>query len=145
MKLSFSKIKEIKSFCEDLHSTPCYREVIENADSSDFEVEDVRFIDSDSIDSVLAEELQSDLYILGCFNAWFISEQTDIDQDVIEALQEAEAFEALGKLIVKSCDMVEFAQAYAGADGYGHHFNRYDFGQEEIQIGDTLYYVFDNH
>lgn len=144
--MKFSQIKAIKSFCTGLFSTPDYREVLENmADGTDdFEVDNVRFIKSDCIDEILADELGSDNYMLGCFNAWFIADVTGIDTDVIEAMQKAEAYEAIGKLI-KSLDKLEvLASAYASADGYGHHFNSYDFGEEELRIAGTLYHVFDN-
>ena len=105
---------------------------------SDFEVENYRFIHKDYIDGIQQDEIQSDLYILGCFNAWFLADVLGIDTDVIEAMQEAEAYEAIGKLVV-SMDKVEELQAgYASADGYGHHFNHYDGCEDEI--GD--YYAF---
>ena len=138
---------ELKTFCADLHSTPDADEVLECIDNgeSDFFVNNVRFIDTAHIDKILAEELSSCEYSLGCFMSGFIADQTDLDVDVIQTLQTAEAFEALGKLIIKMCDMEEYARAYASADGYGHHFNSYDFGQEEITINDIDYLVFDNH
>lgn len=144
--MKYSQIKAIKSFCESLCSTPDYKEVLQNIldGSEDFEVDNVRFINSDSIDQILAEELSNDDYILGCFNAGFIADCIGIDADVIEAMQKAEAFEAIGKLI-KSLDKVEtMAKAYASADGYGHHFNSYDFGEEELRVNAELFHVFDN-
>lgn len=145
--MKFSECKAIKSFCADLHSEPAWFEVAQNIidDKDDFEVDNVRFIKSDCIDSILAEELGNDDYLLGCFNAWFIADVTDIDTDVIEAMQKAEAYEAVGKLI-KSLDRLEvLASTYASADGYGHHFNGYDGDEEELRVAGTLYHVFDNH
>ena len=146
--MKYSQVKAIKAFTEyTLHSQPDWREVVTElaAGSSDFWIGDVRFIKYSEIDKILAEELENDPYILGCFTAWFIADSTDLDLEVIEALQEAEAYEALGKLIIKSCNMVDFAQDYASADGYGHHFNIYDGGEEELTVNGVTYLVFDNH
>jgi hypothetical protein len=145
--MKFSEIKAIKSFCADLLSTPDWKEVFENIidGTDDFTVDNVRFIKSDCIDSILADELGNDDYILGCFNAWFVADVTGIDTDVIEAMQKVEAYEAIGKLIKSLGKLDVLATAYASADGYGHHFNGYDFGEEEISVDGTLYHVFDNH
>lgn len=149
--MEYSEIKQVKKLCEELFSEPDWREVVENLSSDegseDFEVDGVRFIDSDSIDKIQQEELGSDTYILGCFNSWFLASVLDIDEDVIIALQECEKFEAVGKLVISSGKLAELQEAYASADGYGHHFNRYDFGEEGFRIPsyNKLYYVFDNH
>jgi len=97
---------------------------------SDFEVGDWRFIDADAINDIQQEELSNDLYMLGCFTDWFLANATDIDIEVIQALQEAEAFEALGKLVLPH--IAEIQAEYASTDGYGHHFNRYDGEEYEI-------------
>ena len=146
--MKFSALKEVKEFTEyTLHSQPDWREVVENIEAKwdDFEVDNVRFIKDSEIDKILADELENDLYCLGCFTSSFIADFTGIDLDVIEALQDAEAYEALGKFIVKSCDLEYFASAYASVDGYGHHFNRYDGGEEELNVNGVTYLVFDNH
>lgn len=143
----FTDTLKLARFCKTLHSEPDFREVIGCIEDgeTDFEVDDVRFISDETILEVLAEELSSDEYMLGCFASWFIADQTGVDSDVIDAMQKAEAFEAVGKLILSLCDMEAFAEAYASADGYGHHFNRYDGSEEEITYNGTLYHVFDNH
>ena len=141
--MQLSQFRELKSFCANLASDPCWREVYDNA-SHDFEVEGVRFIAAGVIDEVMCHELGSDLYILGCFNAPFLASILEIDTDVIEAMQKAEAFEALGKLILSMDKLEELQEDYASADGYGHHFNSYDGSEEETEIGGGTYYVFDN-
>ena len=145
--MKYSEIKAVKTFCENLHSEPDWREVFDNATfgEEDFTVNNVRFIADDEILEIMAEELTSDLYCLGSFNASFIAEQCNWPVELVEAAQKGEAFEALGQAIADNCDMEEFAEAYASADGFGHHFNSYDFGEEEIRIDGTLYHVFDNH
>lgn len=85
------------------------------------------------------------MYILGRFNASFLAGIIEIDCDVIEATQKAEAYEAIGKLVKSLGKLEEVAADYAYADGYGHHFNGYDFGEEELTIDGKLYHVFDCH
>ena len=103
---------------------------------SDFTVDaangEFRFICSAEIDSVQCEELASDLYILGCFNATFLSSILDIDEDVIDAMQEHEAYEAVGKLVLAMGKLKELQEAYSSCDGYGHHFAHYDHNEHEI-------------
>lgn len=145
--MKYSEIKNIKAFCADLFSSPDWREVVQNAldGEADFDVDNVRFIADDEIDNIQEEELGNDDYILGCFNAGFLADILGIDQNAIEAMQKAEAFEAIGKLIKSLGKLADLQQAYASADGYGHHFNGYDFSEEEITVNGTLYRVFDNH
>lgn len=145
--LKYSEIKSIREFCINLFSEPDWKEVVSNIAQSedDFEVDNVRFIKSDCIDDIQEEELGNDDYLLGYFNAWFIAVVTGIDMDVIEAMQKAEAYEAIGMLIKSLGKLSELQQAYASADGYGHHFNRYNGNEEELRLNNVTYYVFDNH
>lgn len=145
--MKYSQVKVIKNFCSDLFSSPDWREVTAAIKQGkyDFEVDGVRFINSDNIDEIQQDELSSDLYCLGCFNASFLSGILELDQDAIEAIQKAEAYEALGKLIISMGKLVEVQSEYAFSDGYGHHFNHYDFGMEKLTIDGVDYYVFDNH
>jgi hypothetical protein len=148
--LTFSTIKAIKTFCQDLHSEPCFREVVENivSDENDFEIDNVRFIKSDSILSIMVDEIFGDNYTLGCFSASFIAENSSLNYDLVSACQESEVFEAIGKALNDTLDQDEkesFCEEYASADGYGHHFNGYDFGEEELTINGVLYHVFDQH
>lgn len=144
--MNYSDCKKIKKFCETLTSSPDWREVVQEIDagSSDFEVDGVRFINSSDIDRIQCDELESDEYVLGCFNAWFISDVTGVDPEALEAMQKAEAFEGIGKLILSMDKLEELQQAYVSADGYGHHFNRYDGGEEELCIDGEMFHVFDN-
>lgn len=145
--MKYSQIKQIKAFCESLHSSPDWKEVLSNIldDEDDFEVDNVRFIKDSAIDEIQQGELSSDEYILGCFNAWFLSDVTGIDTEVFEAMQKVDAYEAIGKLILSLDKIGELQQAYVSADGYGHHFNSYDFGEEELKINGETYHVFDQH
>ncbi len=144
--MKYSEIKALKSFCENLASEPDWKEVLTEiiAGFDDFEIDNVRFIKADCIDKIQQDEMKSDLYCLGCFNSWFISDCIDIDRDVIEAMQKAEAYEAIGKLIISLGKLEEMQEEYARLDGYGHHFNRYDGNEETITVNNVEYYVFDN-
>jgi hypothetical protein len=144
--MTFSELKILRAFCQSrLFSEPDWREVVSHAGDDDFEVDNVRFISEAAIDRIQQEELASDPYILGCFNDWFLADVLDLDLDVIKAMQEAYVFEALGKLILSMGKLEALQQAYASADGYGHHFNHYDSGEETVNIDGDTYYVFDNH
>ncbi len=144
--MKYSEIKALKSFCENLTSDPDWKEVLTEIiyGFDDFEINNVRFIKADCIDKIQQDEMKNDLYCLGCFNAWFISDCIDIDRDVIEAMQKAEAYEAIGKLIISLGKLEEMQEEYARLDGYGHHFNRYDGNEETITVNNVEYYVFDN-
>ncbi len=105
--------------------------------SDDFEVEGYRFIRMNCIDDIQLDELSNDEYVLGSFRDYFIAENCEIDLEVVQALQETEKYEVLGRLMVKSG--IEDLQAeYARLDGYGHHFAHYD--HETHEIGE--YYAF---
>ena len=134
--MRLSEARAVKS----LLNSYSVREALErmNDGESDFEVDNYRFIDKAAIDDILAEELESDLYVLGCFNADFLADSTGLPRELIEACQNAEAFEALGKAIADGGHVRDLALNYAGADGYGHHFNHWDGTEERI----GAYYVF---
>jgi len=109
-------------------------------ESDDFEIEDYRFIKVSEIDTIQQDELKDDLYILGCFNADFIADNTDLSFKVVQALQKAKAFEELGELIVDDIETIQ--SEYSRLDGYGHHFGRYDGNEYEITLNDIDYYYF---
>jgi len=147
--VKFSAIKALKTFCEDLISEPCFREVLTCIlnEETDFEVDNVRFITDETILSVMADEIFADDYFLGSFNASFIAENSPLPIEMIEACQESEAFEAIGKGLNAILDQDEkesFCEDYASADGYGHHFNHYDGEEEELGFNGVTFHVFDN-
>ena len=139
--MKYSKIKQLINDCNNI-GVDDWRDVVENLNNgeNDFEVDNHRFINSNNIDEIQQEELESDLYILGCFNSSFLASILDIDQDVLEAMKEAEAFEAIGKLIISLDKLEEVQEQYASADGYGHHFAHYD--HNEHALTDHNYLVF---
>lgn len=112
-------------------------QLIENAEI-DFRIGEYRFIHQDEIDSIQQEELSSDTYILGCFNADFITDNTNLGYEIVKALQQGEQFIALGKFIVNNGYLEGIQAEYARLDGYGNHFASYDHKTLEYQE----YYVF---
>jgi hypothetical protein len=144
--MNLTQIKQVKKFCESLHSKPCWKEVIENIENfcPDFTISEVRFICDTKIQDILEDEISSDTYTLGCFIASAIAEATDWPEFLIKAAQEGEQYEAIGEAMTGE-HVANLASIYVSMDGYGHHFNRWDFSAEELTIGDKFYHVFDNH
>lgn len=101
---------------------------------------DWRFIRMDDADDILTKELESDPYILGCFNASFIASCSDLSIEIVEALQEGEKYEALGQHLIDTGCVSEMAEEYARYDGFGHHFAHYDGETHELQT--EGYYAF---
>jgi len=135
----------VYSLLREIDSSLNYFETIENLESeTDFYIDNVRFIADSVIDETLEDELKSDLYVLGCFNASFLCDYCGLSINAIEALQKAEAFEALGEIILEAGQTLELAQDYARLDGYGHHFNGYDFDEQELSYNGEWWHVFDN-
>lgn len=103
---------------------------LEAIKNDDFEIDNYRFISDDIIDDVMVEELSSDTYTLGMFNADFLSSIIDLPYNAIVALQKTESFDAIGEVALSHVD--EIAEEYARLDGYGHHFAHYDGHGHEV-------------
>lgn len=146
-QFALSELKKVKAFCENLTSSPDWKEVIRNIENNeyDFTVDRVRFIKDSEILDVLASELKSDEYLLGSFASWLISDATGWPICLIDALQKAEGHEELGKAIADTEDdsVRKIAEGYSSSDGFGHHFNSYDGSEEEIKINNEWFHVFD--
>ena len=117
------------------------RDLIEGAEI-DISSSHYRLISADEIDEIMTEELSEDEYMLGCFNAWFLADILGTSADAIEAMQKAEAYEGIGKMILHKDLVHDLQQAYVSADGYGHHFNHYDGSEEKINLSGSSYYLF---
>ena len=143
--MNYTQIKQLKSFCESLHSQPDWKQVLKESHmgTDDFEVDNVRFIRADAIQEILEDELSADEYLLGCFTASAIAEATGWPNFLIEAAQKGDQYEEIGKAMTGE-HVAELARIYAYQDGYGHHFNGYDFSEEELTINGFDYHVFDN-
>ena len=144
--MRYSTIKQIRACCDDQVSAPAWRDVVEKIlnGEQDFEEGGVRFIHDDVILSVLADELASDEYVLGSFNAWCIAEATGWPVVLIRAAKKKGAYAEIGSAM--DADHVrKLAEIYSRADGYGHHFNAYDGNEDELNVdGFGLFHVFDN-
>lgn len=141
MNIKYSEIKALRDIVGD-----DWREFVGMhpfSDSDEFCSDgNYRMIAAGAIDSIMREELVNDEYILGCFNAEFLAKVLGIDEDVIQAMQAAEAYEAVGRLVISMGKIEQLQQDYAAADGYGHHFSHYDFSEEETALGGQQYYIF---
>lgn len=93
-----------------------------------------RFIRASGIDEIMQKELKSDTYFLGCFNSGFLAGILGVDADAIASIQKSEAFDGLGQLILAGGHLEELQEAYASADGYGHHFASYDGDGHEMHL-----------
>ena len=120
------------------------RELYENLNDnkSDFEIGNYRFINSDDIDKIQQDELSSDPYVLGCFNADFLADIIGWHYDAVKAVQDAEKYETIGQFIIDNDHIEELQEEYSRLDGYGHHFAHYDHHEHELFIGDDMYYYF---
>lgn len=138
--MKLSQLRDVKNLSNelDIDFKELVQQIIDEVD--DFEMEDYRFIKVSEIDTIQQNELKDDLYILGCFNADFIADNTDLSLKVVQALQKAEAFEELGELIINDIETIQ--SEYSRLDGYGHHFGRYDGNEYEITLNDVEYYYF---
>ncbi len=131
--MKLSTIRDIKKMSDEWKEIVKYMEESEK----DFEVDDIRFIHSESIDQIQKDELSNDTYSLGCFQAYFIADITGLDYSVVEKAQETESFDLLGELMLQKIDEVQ--KVYSSLDGYGHHFNYYDGNEQEI--GEYLVFI----
>ena len=93
----------------------------------DFDGREYRVIANEDIASVMADELSGDEYILGCFDANFLSGIIGIPSYAIEKIQKADCYQALGMIIAADSEKLErLVDDYISADGAGHHFSAYD-------------------
>lgn len=75
------------------------------------------------------------------FNASFLSDMTELDEVVFEALVDKN--EAVVRIIEKCCDggLVSFAKKAVEADGFGHFLSSYDSEEHELSNGLFAYRV----
>ena len=140
MNTNYSNLKAIIEFCNE--NSIDFKKVINNVinENNDFEIDNYRFIHEDSIDEIQCDELKSDTYILGCFNADFLADIINIPYKAIIALQKADCYSELGEICLDYVD--EIQQEYIRLDGYGHHFAHYDSNTIQDILSISGYYVF---
>lgn len=139
--MKLSEVKKIIRLANELNI--CKRELFDNINNeeSNFDVENYTFIEECGVFNIVKNMYESDTYILGCFNAWFIADNCNIPYNCVEALQKAEAFSELGELMLEN-GIDELIEEYIRLDGAGHALNSYDGSNEEITINevDYIYY-----
>lgn len=140
--LNFSELKNINQLAVSLDID--FRELVNNITNNceDFEIDNYRFIHSDYIDNIQVEELESDPYILGFFNADFLSDIIGLDSELIQIIQDSDKYDKLGKYLINNNFVEDIQKEYSSTDGYGHHFAHYDHETNEININNNLYYYF---
>ena len=138
--MKLSQLREVKNLSNELDID--FRELTEQItdENDDFVIDNYRFIKVSEIDTIQQDELKSDLYILGCFNASFIAENTNIPYNAIVALQKADAYESLGEMMKGDIETIQ--SEYSRLDGYGHHFGRYDGNEHKTVLNNVEYYYF---
>ena len=119
-------------------------DIVANLGNDDFVVDGqyYRFIRENEAYNIAYEMLEGDVYILGCFNADFIADNTKLSYDIVKALQEGEQFDAIGQHILDNDDLDGIVSEYIRLDGYGHVFGSYDGSYEEIEIDGVDYIYF---
>lgn len=119
------------------------RELFENIEvgDNDFEVDNYRFILERDAEEIAILLYESDKYLLGSFNDWFIADNCGIAYNAIRVLQKAEAYEELGELMLDN-GIDDLIKEYCREDGYGHVFNSYDGNCQEIKLNGDLYIYF---
>ena len=138
--MKLAQLRDVKNLSNELDID--FRELTEQIinEVDDFKIDNYRFIKVSEIDTIQQDELKSDLYSLGCFNASFIAENTNIPYNAIVALQKADAYESLGEMMEDDIETIQ--SEYSRLDGYGPHFGRYDGNEYEITLNDVEYYYF---
>ena len=139
--MNYSEIKAAYKLAFDLDLDP--RELVSQLSIKelDFDIDNYRFIQESNVFDIVKDSYECDPYILGYFNDWFISDNCSIPLNVVEALQKAECFEALGELMLRN-GIDELIKEYIRLDGPGHALNSYDHSCDEININGLDYIYF---
>lgn len=98
-------------------------------------------LDEDEREEAATEHIKESLW---AFNASFLSNMTELPEEVFEALQDKceGANEAIEKLIESTCGLEDFVEAAIEADGYGHFLAQYDGEEQETSVNGTYYYIY---
>jgi MoaA/NifB/PqqE/SkfB family radical SAM enzyme len=139
--MKYSEVKELITIANEYGIDKA--ELIENISNNenDFEVENYRFIKESAVLEEAVNMYRGDNYMLGCFSASFIADNTKLSYNVVKALQKAEVFEELGELINDE-GIEDFIEEYGRLDGWGHVFGSYDGNNDEVNILGEDFIVF---
>jgi len=158
--LSQTDINTINDLSENLPSNPDPVEIcdniashIEDNDNPDFEVDNVRFIHSDHVESAIRERLLSDNEQLGMMATGFLSDVSGILQEAIEALQLNGNYEELGNTVAHAIErghshwhkdlsrlVCLWYEHYSAVLGVAQH----DYSDVEFTVNSGVWYAFDN-
>ena len=144
-KITISEAKSIISISNYLDI--CKHDLLENIQNKEtnFEVDNYTFLTEEEAIKEVVNMYECDEYLLGSFYASFIDDYIFLDIDDIIALQEAEQYQVIGKLIINSGKINEMMEEYIRLDGYGHALNSYDGNYEEFNINNIDYIVYRNN
>lgn len=137
----FETIREIKEIT-GFNRAEALEALREAETSDDFTLGNFRFIESSSIDDIMAEEMESCEYTLGCYAAGAIADATGWPTVLIEAAQSGDEFQKIGQAISEQEYTSELQDVVRRYDGYGAHFALYDRHEHDIVIGRATWYVF---
>lgn len=113
----------------------------ESANTTDY---DYLVVAENYIQTAVEDNISSDEYVLGCFNAWFIANVTGWPLFLVEAAQTDEGRAKLGEAIVSEGFVPAMAEAYISADGAGHSLSGYDGTEHELNLSLGCFSVFRN-
>lgn len=141
------RYRDLHFLCEseDIPFVSILNATVEGATEFTITLEDdseYRFIHEDLIHGILVEELKADNYLLGSFKSDFLATVTGLDASIFTALQDANAYEGIGKLLKGLGCIDRLASLYVHADGYGNHFASYDCEENLVETPLGWLYVF---
>jgi hypothetical protein len=131
--MKFSQIKEIKDAVNGSEDWKTIIKEIERGES-DIYTDEYRVIEKSVIDSLVADEIQDQLY---AFRPEFLADITQMSETALRDIQTCRHAEATLNEFLNPY-LEEIAEEYVSTEGYGHIFASYD-GQE-IETED--HYVF---
>lgn len=108
---------------------------------SDFCTDNWRVIKETAISDVLADELGSDPYTLGCFSAWALADVLGLSTSFVAKIQEAGLHQEIGEELTDA-QIAQLAETLVSYDGYGHHFATYDGEEHNFSFDGDAYYAF---
>ena len=138
-KITKDQIREIKAVL-DAEGVDWKDFIQKSRESDDFEIGEFRFIHESAIDDIVVCQYEDDPYVLGCFNDWFIADNSTLSLDIVQALQSAGAFDAIGQHLIDSGEYEDVIIEACRIDGYGHMMNSYDGSTREDLLAPAGFY-----
>lgn len=104
---------------------------------------DYLVLTDDEADEKAKEDILESLW---AFNASFIAYHTDLDEEVIQAIQDNGKCESnngtIHNLIKKLGDLDDFVSDAISEDGRGHFMSSYDGNENEETVNGTTFYIY---